>query len=85
MNKSLIMTIAFSILAIFIIGCSSESMCYVTTGTSPEAPDHTHRWCTGQEMTEQYCAGEACHKHKLNEKANLAEADGLGPHTHTLG
>ena len=85
MNKYALIAIAFSILYIFIMGCSSESMCYVTSSTSPEAPDHQHRWCTGQSMTEQYCAGEACHKHNLNEKANLAEAAGLGPHTHTLG
>lgn len=84
------------ILGVIILGCAQEQMpeqeqeemeeqCFVTASTSSEAPDHPHRWCEGEEYTEDFCNQEGvCHKHKINEEENLAEAAGLGPHTHQL-
>ena len=61
------------------------SLCFDTVGTSPEAPAHTHRWCEGAETTLGFCNAQGvCHTHPINEDENLAEAAGLGPHTHNL-
>lgn len=57
----------------------TEKTCQDTVSTTG-APDHVHTWCDGDEFT-----GETNgHKHKINLADNLAEAAGLGGHTHQL-
>ena len=54
--------------------------CFVTSITN----QHTHVWCKGDAYTQESCNGGVCHKHKIDEKDNLAEIAGTNPHTHKL-
>jgi hypothetical protein len=69
-------------------GCGAgqiSATCFPTISTSSEAPPHSHMWCVGAAYTKNYCDKDGvCHKHKINESANLAEPAGIGPHTHVL-
>jgi hypothetical protein len=80
--------LALSALALLASGCGRGQLsatCVPTASTSLEAPPHTHTWCVGAIYTKEYCnIQKECHNHKINENQNLAEAAGIGPHTHKL-
>jgi len=80
--------LGLSALALLASGCGKGQLsatCVPTVSTSPEAPAHTHNWCVGAAYTRDYCdLQKVCHNHKINENQNLAEAAGIGPHTHRL-
>jgi hypothetical protein len=75
-------------LALLFSGCGKGQLsatCMPTKDTSAGAPPHSHNWCVGETYTRNYCTPEGvCHKHKLNEPQNIAEAAGEPTHTHTL-
>ena len=82
----LILTLAL-LAALMIAGCVNQmsATCFPTVKTSPEVPNHIHMWCLGQEYTKEYCNAEkVCHRHVINEAANIAEAPSINPHTHQL-
>lgn len=63
----------------------SEQNCCYTVSTSEEAPEHTHRWCEGEKMTEDYSDPEdVTHAHAIDENQNQALSAGEIPHTHKL-
>ena len=84
--SALYILLGFLALVLLVMGCVQMSAtCFTTATTSPEAPNHMHLWCVGEEFTKEYCTPEGvCHRHKINEGSNLAESTGDGPHTHKL-
>lgn len=87
--RPLIITITIVIAIVLLVGgyyvFANKTKCGATVSTSSGAPSHTHRWCSDQEFTEDFCNAQGqCHKHRINKKQNLAEAAGAGPHTHQL-
>jgi hypothetical protein len=86
MKLSIIFILLTMIALLLVSGCIQKSAtCNQTVKTSSEAPAHVHWWCLGEQLTKEYCtADNVCHKHAIKEPQNLAEAAGVGPHTHTL-
>jgi hypothetical protein len=82
--------VLFGVLAVALLvlatSCIQKSAtCFNTIKTSPEAPNHMHMWCVGEQFTKNYCTPDnVCHRHNINEGSNLAEPAGVGPHTHAL-
>ena len=64
---------------------SRDQNCCYTVSTSEESEDHTHRWCEGEEYTEDYTDEQGLsHSHMIDEEQNQALPAGQGPHTHQL-
>jgi len=83
--KIIYLVLVLLALLLEVSGCVQLSATCVPTVKTIDAAEHSHMWCVGEAYTKDFCTTDnVCHKHKINEYANLAEAAGEGPHTHRL-
>jgi len=83
--KLFLIILGLLIVALLVAGCVQLSATCILTAKTIGATEHAHMWCVGETYTKDFCdTNHVCHKHKINEYSNLAEAAGAGPHTHQL-